>query len=112
MDAKEFIIKKFEQNNPVIIKLIEKWEKHSINENWDGLNIILNGYNVPNCPHENEYDMDKQVNKQFAFLNEICKKVTQYFLAKGYKKVSTSPCSTLKDYNGDFIHGYKVVANF
>jgi len=111
MDAKEFIIKKFEQNNPELLKVIEDWTQHSINQNWDELRILLNEINVPNCPKANEYDKELKINKQYHFLQKVSENIADYLLAKGFTYIET-----ISDYSsiapdGRFYRGCCIFAS-
>jgi hypothetical protein len=87
MEANEFIIKKFERNYPTLVKLIDEWTEHSIEQNWDCVKIILNEYNVPNCPEPNTFN-EKHERKSWIYLEDISSKIAEYFFAKGFKRVN------------------------
>jgi hypothetical protein len=92
MDAKHFYISKFEKHNPELVKVIEEWYEQSIESNWDELRIIVNEYNIPNCPKNNEWDNDKKINKTYAFIQKTCYDISDYLLAKGFTQVSFQGC--------------------
>ncbi len=111
MDAKEFIITKFERNYPTLVNLIDFWTEHSIVQNWDCVKVILNEFNIPDCPPQNEFNAQGE-RKTFVYLNEICNRVTEYFIAKGFKRVVVSSPVTLFSPYKTHIRGHCVAAYF
>jgi len=111
MEAKEFIIKKFELNNPELLKVINDWTEHSIKQNWDDLKIILNESNVPNCPKDNEYDDVLKVNKKSYFLNKTCENIGEYLLAKGFTRIDIFWSEDLFSPDHCWYHGHSVHAS-
>ena len=89
MNAKEFVIKRFELNNPELLKSIKEWEELSIQQNYEGVHIILNQNNIPNCPAENAYgiinEKGEQGNLLHCYFKKITAEVAEYFLALGMK---------------------------
>jgi len=110
MDAKEFIIKKFEQNNPELLKVIEEWTQHSINQNWDELRILLNQDNVPQCP-KNEYDEILKANKQYLFLLKTSQDIIDYLMVKGFTYIISSPTETLITPTNVYQRGFCLFAS-
>jgi hypothetical protein len=87
MDAQHFYINKFEKHNPELVKLIEEWYEQSIESNWEELRIIVNEYNIPNCPQGNQWDDVKKINRTFAFIQKTCNDISDYLMAKGFTRV-------------------------
>jgi hypothetical protein len=116
MNATEFTIKKFERNYPTIVKSIQEWEEHSINENWDELRIILNQNNVPNCPEEYAYgkinEKGEEGNLLAAYLLKISNAVSEYLLAQGYATVETWRPAHEKAPQGGWQAGVLIKARF
>jgi len=110
MEAKEFIIKKFELNNPELLKVIEEWTEHSIKMNWDEVRIIVNEFNVPNCPEEGTFN-EKGARKTWAFLNKTCEDIGDYLMAKGFTMITRYACGTLKSADGKYYSGHMVYAS-
>lgn len=111
MIASEFIITKFERNNPELLKMIEDWTAFSIEQNFDCVKIILNEYTVPNCPELNTFN-EKKERKSWVYLNETCAKISDYFSAKGFKRVEVLFPVSLKSPKGEFISGHCICAYF
>jgi hypothetical protein len=111
MEAQEFIIKKFERNYPTLVQLINDWTEHSINQNWDCVKLILNEYNVPDCPEANTFN-EKKERKSWIYVEEICGKVAEYFYAKGFKRVNRHYPVTLWSPYKTHIQGHCISAYF
>ena len=114
MNAEEFVIKKFETNNPELVKSIEEWTDFSIRKNYDGIHIIINQNNVINCPGENEYGVINEKGEKGNLLHWHLKKITanvvEYFSARGFKEIHTLYPKTEISPNGTFQNGNLIIA--
>lgn len=114
MEAKEFVIKRFEAGNPEIVKVILEWTEFSITKNYDGVHIIINEYNVPNCPKENEYDVINEKgehgNLQYYYLKKVIFQIKEYLSAQGYSNIHTLYPVTEISPNGKYINGFLIIA--
>lgn len=104
MNAKEFEIKKFETNYPEIVKLIDVWAQHSIEQNWNAMSVVLNHHTVPDCP-EDAFCHELRANKRYHFFMKLSEKVGDYLLAKGYKMISRISGDKLISPDGRFMQG-------
>jgi hypothetical protein len=110
MEAKEFIIKKFELNNPELVKVIEEWTEHSIKMNWDEVRILLNGNNVPNYPIEDEFN-EKGERKTWVFLNKTSQNIGDYLMAKGFTHIIHYSSGYLQASDGQYYSGHIIYAS-
>jgi hypothetical protein len=114
MNAKEFVIQKFESNNLELLKSIHEWEEFSIKQNYEGVHIILNQNNIPNCPAESEYgiinDRGEHGNLFHYHLRKITAGVVEYFTALGYSEIHTLYPKTEISPNNTFQNGFLIIA--
>jgi len=88
--AVNFAIQKFEQNYPTLVNLFEEWQAHSIAQNWDCVKVILNEYNVPDCPELGSVVGGETVYyaQRFAYTEKIVNLFIEYLFAKGFKRIN------------------------
>lgn len=114
MNAKEFVIRKFELNNPELVKSIGEWTELSIQKNYEGVHIILNQNNIPKCPSENEYgiinDRGERGNLLHYHTRKITAEVVEYFTALGYKEIHTLYPQTEISPNNTHQNGFLIIA--
>jgi hypothetical protein len=114
MNAKEFVIRKFELNNPELIKSINEWEEFSIKQNYEGLHILLNQNNIPNCPSEGTYGIINESGEKGNLLHYHLRKITaevqEYFTALGYKEIHTLYPKTEICPNNTYQSGFLIIA--
>lgn len=114
MNDKEFVIKKFELNNPELVKSIHEWEDFSIKQNYEGIHILLNQNNITKCPDENEYgiinEQGEKGNLLHYHLRKITAEVVEYFTALGYSEIHTLYPKTELSPNNTHQQGFLIIA--
>jgi len=102
-------ITKFERHNPELVKLIEDYTQHSIEENFDCLIVPVIRTTIPNCP-PNEYDSENHRNKEYHYLNETAEEMTKYLHNIGYKATAIhSHLAGIKMLNGKQIGAVRAI---
>ena len=80
MTPHEFIIKKFELNNPDLIKIIDDWSNWSVYNNWDNIQIAFGDFNISNSR--------AGADKCEYFTEFLLPKVSSYLLANGFRSTT------------------------
>ena len=114
MNAKEFVIRKFELNNSELLKSIKEWEEFSIKQNYEGIHIILNQNNIPNCPDDNKYgiinEKGEKGNLQHYHIRKVIAEVVEYFTASGFSEIHTLYPKTEICPNNTHQSGFLIIA--
>lgn len=114
MEAKEFVIRRFESNNPELLKSIKEWEEFSIKQNYEGVHILLNENNIPKCPSETEYgiinDKGERGNLLHYHIRKITAEVVEYLTALGFSEIHTLYPNTEITPNNTYQSGFLIIA--
>jgi len=89
----DYIIQRFEVNNPHLVKIIEDWTKISIEYDLEDIKIVLNKENMPDYP-ENFWDDKIQRNSVYNYMMKKQELISEYLLAKGFPAVGYTKSST------------------
>lgn len=109
MTPKEFTIKKFENNHPDLIKIIEYWTDISIEKDLDEIHILLHPPELKGYPKEDTFNKEG-VRETYAFMVDLGSKVADYLIAKGFPQVSRSYGGQLQDKDGFHKRGTVIKA--
>ena len=87
MTARDFVIKRFETNNPEILKIIEVWSEFSIKENHKGLWVFLSPKSFPQCPESKWLNADIDAETHYKLsrtYDRLFYKIHKLELEQGY----------------------------